>query len=288
MRPDMLLPNGPAGGPGAGPGNGQPRPGPVFLVGAGPGDPDLLTVKAVKAIARADVIFHDRLVSDAILALADPATALVPVGKAKGHHSVPQEEIHARMIDAARSGLTVVRLKGGDPFIFGRGGEELEAVEAAGIDVHVIPGISSALGCAASAAIPLTHRDHAQSVTFVTGHARAGGVPDLDWAGLASPRQTVVVFMGVGTAPAISARLIAAGRSADTPAAVIENGTRDNEVAARGTLGSLPDVIERAGITGPALLIIGEVASLARLSGPLAHPAAADARSIPAETGVPA
>ncbi|MEM0985834.1 MAG: uroporphyrinogen-III C-methyltransferase [Pseudomonadota bacterium] len=243
--------------------------GSVSLVGAGPGDPDLLTVKALKAIEAADVIFHDRLVSDEILAMAPAGTALVPVGKSKGNHSVPQTQIHTLMIEAASAGLNVVRLKGGDPFIFGRGGEERDAVQAAGIPATVIPGISSALGCAASTGIPLTHRDHAQSVTFVTGHAQSAAsagqseagerVPDLDWTALARTNQTVVVFMGIGTAATIADRLTAAGRSADTPVAVIENGTRANEVTVRGTLGNLADIIKAAGIKGPALLVIGEV-----------------------------
>ncbi len=236
--------------------------GAVHIVGAGPGDAELLTLKALRLIQEADIVFHDRLVSDEILDLIRRDAARVSVGKTKGHHSVPQDEIHDLLIRAARAGQRVVRLKGGDPFIFGRGGEELEALQAAGIDAHVVPGISSALGCAASAGLPLTHRDHAQALTFVTGHARAGGVPDLDWAALSRPGQTLVVFMGVGTAPAMSERLIAAGRAGATPVAVIENGTRENEIRVYGTLAELPGLITRAGITGPALLVIGEVAGL--------------------------
>ncbi len=234
----------------------------VHIVGAGPGDPELLTLKALRVLQEADVVYYDRLVSPEILGLIRRDAARVPVGKSKGDHSVPQTEIHVRLVASAREGLRVVRLKGGDPFIFGRGGEELEAVQAEGIAVHVVPGISSALGCAASAGIPLTHRDHAQTLTFVTGHAKAGGVPDLDWAALARPAQTVVVFMGVDTAPIIAERLIAAGRDAGTPIAVIENGTRANEVRVYGELAELPFLIAEEGITGPALLIIGEVAGL--------------------------
>ncbi len=234
----------------------------VHLVGAGPGDPELLTLKAFRLIQEADIVFHDRLVSDAVMDRVRRDAKRVAVGKTKGEHSVPQEDIHTLMIEAARAGQRVVRLKGGDPFIFGRGGEELEALQAAGIDVHVVPGISSALGCAASAGLPLTHRDHAQSLTLVTGHARAGGVADLDWQSLARPGQTVTVFMGVGTAAMIAERLIAAGRAASTPVAVIENGTRAEEVRAYGALADLPGLIARRGITGPALLIIGEVAGL--------------------------
>ena len=243
----------------------QPRAtGSVALVGAGPGDPDLLTVKAARLIAAAEVIFADRLVGKGILELANPAAQIVPVGKSKGEHSVPQDEIHARMIAAARDGKRVVRLKGGDPFIFGRGGEEVEALRAANIDVEVVPGISAALGVAANAQIPLTHRDMAQAVTFVTGHAKLGDEPDLDWQALARGNQTVVVYMGVGTAGTIAARLVAAGREAATPVAVIENGTREDEICAFGMLGELNEIIQRAGIQGPALLIIGEVAALAK------------------------
>jgi uroporphyrin-III C-methyltransferase len=236
----------------------------VVLVGAGPGDPDLLTVKAARLIGEAEVIFADRLVGAGVLALASPKAQLVYVGKSKGEHSVPQDEIHRRMIAAAQAGRFVVRLKGGDPFIFGRGGEEVEALRAAGVAVEVVPGISSALGCAAAAQIPLTHRDMAQAVTFVTGHAALGDAPDLDWNALARGNQTVVVFMGVGTAETIGGRLVAAGRDPNTPVAVIENGTRADEVRAFGRLGELADVVQRNGIAGPALLVIGEVVSLAQ------------------------
>lgn len=232
----------------------------VDIVGAGPGDPELLTLKAFRLIQNADIVFHDRLVSDEILDKIRRDAERVSVGKSKANHSVPQTEIQARMIAAARDGKRVVRLKGGDPFIFGRGGEELEAMIKAGIDVEVTPGISSALGCAAASGLPLTHRDHSQTLTFVTGHSKAGGVPNLDWEALAKPNQTVVVFMGVGTAGTISQHLIAAGRAGSTPAAIIENGTRKDEVRDFGTLAELQSMIERSGIEGPALLIIGEVA----------------------------
>ena len=234
----------------------------VHIVGAGPGDPELLTLKAFRLIQNADIVFHDRLVSDDILDLIRRDADRVPVGKSKGDHSVPQPQIHEMMIAAAKDGKRVVRLKGGDPFIFGRGGEELEAVQAAGIEAFVVPGISSALGCAAASGVPLTHRDHAQTLTFVTGHAKAGGVPNLDWTALARPAQTVVVFMGVGTSATISENLIAAGRSPETPVAVIENGTRKNEIRVFGQLQQLAELIEDTGIKGPALLVIGEVAGL--------------------------
>jgi len=236
----------------------------VALVGAGPGDPDLLTIRAARLIGQAEVVFVDRLVGKGVIELISAAAEVVYVGKSKGEHSVPQGEIHRRMIDAAKAGRRVVRLKGGDPFIFGRGGEELEALRAAAIEVEIVPGISSALGCAAAAQIPLTHRDMAQAVTFVTGHAALGQEPDLDWRALAQANQTVVVFMGVGTAGTIAARLVAAGRDPATPVAIIENGTRANEIAAFGALGDVADVIYSAGINGPALLIIGEVVALAQ------------------------
>ncbi len=242
--------------------SGAAAEGVVHIVGAGPGDPELLTLKAFRLIQEADVVFHDRLVSDEIMDLVRRDADRVSVGKSKGDHSVPQPQIHELMIAAASEGKSVVRLKGGDPFVFGRGGEELEALQAAGIKARVVPGISSALGCAASAGLPLTHRDHAQALTFVTGHARAGGVPDLDWASLAKPAQTVVVFMGVGTSASIAEKLIGAGRAPSTPVAVIENGTRSNEIRVFGSLAELPALIERAGIKGPALLVIGEVAGL--------------------------
>ena len=245
----------------------------VLLVGAGPGDPDLLTVRAARAISEADIIFTDRLVGEDVLKLADPTAEIVPVGKSKGEHSVPQAEIERRLVEAARAGRRVVRLKGGDPYVFGRGGEEVEALRAAGLRVEVIPGVSAAMGAAASVQIPLTHRDMAQAVTFVTGHAALGAEPDLDWTALARPNQTVVVYMGLGAAPSIAARLIAAGRAAETPVAVIENATRDSEKRAFGRLGELSRIIQGAGIEGPALLVIGEVAALAdRASTTRPHP----------------
>ncbi len=236
--------------------------GSVCLIGAGPGDVELLTLKAIKRLQLAQIVFYDRLVGEEVLELVPTNATLVPVGKSKGDHSVPQTKIHEKLIEAARQGLRVVRLKGGDPFIFGRGGEEIEALRTAGIASEVVPGISSALGCAAARQIPLTHRDHAQSVTFVTGHAKLGEVPDLDWTALARKNQTVVVYMGVGTAPVISNRIQEAGREASTPVAVIENGTRDNEKVVYGNLGELPNLLETNNIDGPALLVIGEVSAL--------------------------
>ncbi|MGE3250515.1 MAG: siroheme synthase CysG [Hyphomonadaceae bacterium] len=236
----------------------------VHLVGAGPGDPELLTLKALRVLQDADVVFHDKLVDPRVLDLIRRDAERHFVGKARGDHAVPQREIEARMIEEARKGRRVVRLKGGDPFVFGRGGEELQALKAAGVEAHVVPGITAALGCAAEAGVPLTHRDHAQAVTFVTGHAK-DGAPDLDWAALANAKQTVVVYMGVDTAAHTSTNLIAAGRAASTPVLVIENGTTPKMKRVRGSLGALSSLIEEAGILGPALLIIGEVAALADL-----------------------
>ncbi len=243
------------------------KEGVVHIIGAGPGDPDLLTLRAFRLIQSADVILHDRLVSDEILNLARRDAERVFVGKAKANHAVPQDEIEARMIAYARDGKTVARLKGGDPFVFGRGGEELDALRAAGVEAVVTPGITAATGCAAAARLPLTHRDDAQAVTFVTGHAKGDEDPDLDWSALASLKNTLVVYMGVGKASTIAARLIYHGRKSSTPAAIIENGTRYNQLIVKGTLGDLGVLVERAGVKGPALLVIGEVAARADGAG---------------------
>lgn len=236
----------------------------VHIVGAGPGDPDLLTLRALRLIQDADVILYDRLVGDAILKLARRDALFLYVGKAKADHAVPQAEIESRLIAFARAGKTVVRLKGGDPFIFGRGGEELEAVRAAGVPVFVTPGVTAAIGCAASAGLPLTHRDAAQALTFVTGHAKGDADPDLDWAALARLGHTLVVYMGVSKAAAIARNLILNGRAGSTPVAVIENGTRPDEKVIKGTLADLGRLVEAEGVAGPAILVIGEVAAKAR------------------------
>jgi uroporphyrin-III C-methyltransferase len=236
----------------------------VWLVGAGPGDPDLLTVKALNLLRAADVVVHDGLVSDAILDLIPGATRRINVVKRKSRHSYPQPEIERMLVAFALEGLTVVRLKGGDPFVFGRGGEELEACRAAGVDCHVVPGISSALAAAASAGAPLTHRGAAQAVVFVTGHAKAGETPDLDWASLARPNQTVVIYMGVSNAAAIAARLAEAGRSPSTPALIVENASRPDERRALVTLAELGEAAKS--FSGPALLMIGEAMALASSS----------------------
>jgi uroporphyrin-III C-methyltransferase/precorrin-2 dehydrogenase/sirohydrochlorin ferrochelatase len=235
----------------------------VHIVGAGPGDPDLLTLKALRLLQDADVIVYDRLVEKEILALARRDALRLYVGKAKANHAVPQHEIEARLISFAREGKRVVRLKGGDPFVFGRGGEELDAVRAAGVPVFVTPGITAATGCAAAAAMPLTHRDLAQAVTFVTGHAKDDGEPDVDWEALARLGHTLVVYMGVGRAAAIGARLIAAGRAGATPIAIIEKGTTPEQKVIKAELRHLGDAVRIGGVVGPALLVIGEVAARA-------------------------
>lgn len=234
----------------------------VHIVGAGPGDPELLTLKALRALQDADVIIHDRLVSPEVLDRARRDAKRIYVGKARAAHSVPQDQIIQLMIAEARAGHRVVRLKGGDPFIFGRGGEELEAVRAAGIEAVVVPGITAALACAASTGLPLTHRDHAQAVTFVTGRPKPGGQA-ADWARLAAPNHTLAVYMGVGQAEEIASNLLAAGRDGATPVAVIENGSRPDQRVFKGRLDDLGALVARMDLSGPALLFIGETAALA-------------------------
>ena len=243
----------------------RPEPGVVSLVGAGPGDPELLTVKALRALQAADVVIHDRLAPAAILDCARPEARRIYVGKQRGEHSVPQEKIAALMVAEARAGHHVVRLKGGDPFVFGRGGEELEAVRAAGIDVIVVPGITAALGCAASAGIPLTHRGQSQAVSFVTAETRPGG-PAPDWSSLAAPNHTLAVYMGVSGAQDVQDRLISGGRDPQTPVAVIENGSRPDQRTLTGRLKDLADLVRREAVSSPALLVVGEVAAWAEVS----------------------
>ncbi|MGQ2990851.1 MAG: siroheme synthase CysG [Brevundimonas sp.] len=237
-----------------------PEQGVVHIVGAGPGDPELLTLKALRVLQDADVIIHDKLVPEAILDRARRDAHRLYVGKSRSNHSVPQDQIETLMVEEARKGQRVVRLKGGDPFVFGRGGEELEAMRRAGVPVFVVPGITAALGCAASAGIPLTHRDHAQSVTFVTAQEKPGGVAP-DWSRLAGPNQTLAIYMGAGRAAETAARLIEAGRDPQTPVAIVENGSRPDERVINGALADLGDLVARAHLTGPALLFVGECAA---------------------------
>jgi len=241
-------------------GGASARVGQVWLVGAGPGDPELLTVKALRCLQSADVVVHDRLTPQAILDLASPSARMIDVGKRKSRHTLPQEGINALLVGLAREGLKVVRLKGGDPFVFGRGGEELAELAAAGIETQVVPGVTAAFAAAAGAGAPLTHRGLAQAVTFVTGHAAKGAEPDLDWAALGAGNQTLVVYMGVTTAGVISAKLIAAGRPGSTPALIVEQASLAGERRVLTTLSGLGDAV--AGMEGPAVLIIGEVAAL--------------------------
>jgi uroporphyrin-III C-methyltransferase len=235
----------------------------VTLVGAGPGDPELLTIKALKALQAAEVIVHDGLVSAEILDLASASARRIDVAKRKSRHTLPQDDINQLLVALAREGLNVVRLKGGDPFLFGRGGEELAVCRQAGIDCKVIPGVTAALAASAGAGAPLTHRGAAQAVTFVTGHA-AHGEPDLDWAALARPNQTVVVYMGVSTAGLIAERLTAAGRAGSTPALVVENASRADERRILTTLSAL--AVAAAGLKGPALLMVGEAMAMAEIA----------------------
>ena len=238
------------------------RAGVVWLVGAGPGDPELLTVKALRLLQSADVVVHDRLVPAAILDLIAPPARLIDVGKRKSRHTLPQDDVNLLLVALAREGLTVVRLKGGDPFMFGRGGEELAVLREAGVEAHVVPGITAALAVGA----PLTHRGLAQAVTFVTGHAAADAEPNLDWASLAKANQTVVIYMGLSTAPRIAARLMAAGRAGSTPVLVVENASLPNERRVLSTLAVLGEAVKD--LAGPALLVIGEIAALSDLLHP--------------------
>ncbi len=259
------------------------RRGVVHLVGAGPGDPELLTLKALRLLQEADVIVHDRLTPPPILAMATSRARLIDVGKRKSRHTLPQDDINALLIALAREGLNVVRLKGGDPFVFGRGGEELLALRAAGIEAHVVPGVTSGLAAAAGAGAPLTHRGLAQAVTFVTGHAAMTaqgkpGEPDLDWLLLSRPNHTVVVYMGLTTAASLAGRMIAAGRAASTPALIVENASRADERRVLTRLGELRTAT--VGLEGPALLIIGEVAALADVNPLIASAAAESERRL--------
>src|SRR5882672_4154340 len=230
---------------------------PVYLVGAGPGDPELITCKGRSILARADVILHDHLANDALLDLAPPGAERLYVGKKKSAHAYTQEEIGSMLIERARRGLTVVRLKGGDPFIFGRGGEEAEALADAGIPFEVVPGVTTPLGIAAYTGVPLTHRDHTSVVTFVTGHA----VSEIDWDKIGAA-ETLVIFMGLTTFGAIAREIMARGRSPETPAMAVRWATRPDQRTLVGTLATLPGLIEQRGLKPPATIIVGEVVRL--------------------------
>ena len=237
--------------------------GAVRLVGAGPGDPDLLTVRARRLVETAEAVVFDRLVAEEILALVPEGALRLDVGKAPGRHRMTQPEINGLLLDLARSGLEVVRLKGGDPFTFGRGGEEAEHLRRHGVAVEVVPGVTSAAGCAAAIGVPLTHRGLAHGVRYVTGHCQGDAALDLDWAGLADPDTTLVVYMGFSQIGEIAARLAAAGLPAATPVAAVQSGTTPRQRHAVATLGTVQAAAGALGGGGPVLFIIGRVVALA-------------------------
>ncbi len=235
----------------------------VYLVGAGPGDPELLTLKAYRLLQSADVVVYDRLVAKPILDLIPQATKRVFAGKAANKHYMTQDEINFALVDLTKTHKTVVRLKGGDPFIFGRGGEEAEHLVENNVSFQIIPGITASVGCAAYAGIPLTHRDVAQSVRFITGHSQEGRDLDLDWQSLADPKTTLVVYMGTTNAAIISSMLRGAGMDASIPVAILNKGTRPDQKAIITSLQDMPTVINTEGISGTTMIIIGHVVSLA-------------------------
>jgi len=240
----------------------SPPMGEVYLVGSGPGDPDLLTFRALRLMQQADVVLHDRLVHDDILDLVRRDAERIFVGKARGDHAMPQEEISQTLANLAKQGKRVLRLKGGDPFTFGRGGEEIELLAAEGVPFQIVPGITAASGCAAYAGIPLTHRDHAQACVFVTGHTKDDKL-DLNWIMLSQPNQTVVVYMGLNSVAEFTRSMAEHGVPTDTPAAAIDNGTRINQRVVTGTIANLATRIEEAELPGPALIVVGSVVELA-------------------------
>lgn len=240
---------------------GSPSQGCVYLVGAGPGDPELLTLKAVRLLERADVIVYDNLVSSGVLDFASPDAQRIFAGKRRNEHTMRQEQINLLLVQLAREGKRVVRLKGGDPFVFGRGGEEMQELAAHGVNFEVIPGVTAACGVASYAGIPLTHRDHAQSCLFVTGHLKDGSA-NLDWEALVRPNQTVVIYMGLNALPDICRQLMAHGAPATRPIAAVQHGTLSTQQVITGTLSDLAAKVAGSGFTSPSLLIVGDVVNL--------------------------
>lgn len=238
------------------------RIGTVYLVGAGPGDPDLLTLRAARLLSAAELVVHDGLVDPAIMAMIPKGARLVSVAKQRARHTMQQDDINALLVREALAGHDVIRLKGGDPFVFGRGGEEAEACYAAGVPVQVVPGVSAAMGAAAAAQIPLTHRENASIVSFVAGQCK--GLSDQNWAGLAGVGRTLVIYMGVATSDAIAEKLMADGLAPDMPVAIIENAARPTMRVLRGALAGLGALVEAERVNSPALIVIGEVTARER------------------------
>jgi uroporphyrin-III C-methyltransferase len=243
------------------PKHGAARPGCVYLIGAGPGDPDLLTLRAARLLAEADTVVYDHLVAPAILAMAPLHAERIYCGKQRGNHALPQEELNMLLVRLAKAGKRVMRLKGGDPYIFGRGGEEVEILAQHAVPFEVIPGVTAATGVSAYAGIPLTHRDYAQSCVFVTGHLQDGSM-NLDWPGLARTRQTIVVYMGLPGLEILCRELIAHGLPSAWPAAIVQQGTTTNQRTVTGTLATLPSQAQAAKLRAPTLIIVGEVVKL--------------------------
>lgn len=241
--------------------NPNTSPGEVFLIGAGPGDPELLTLKAWRILQSAQIVLYDRLVSKDILNLIPESAELQHVGKQRSNHSLPQEQINQRLVDLAQKGLRVVRLKGGDPFIFGRGGEEIETLASAGVRFQVIPGVTAASGCAAYAGIPLTHRDYAQSVRFVTGHLK-NDTCDLPWRDFVQNNQTLVFYMGLVGLPIIVRELMGHGMLETMPVALVSRGTTPDQQVVTGTLNTIVELVQSSNVAAPTLIIIGEVVKL--------------------------
>lgn len=254
------------------------KSGEVALVGSGPGDAELLTIRALRFIEQAEVAIYDRLVSDEIMALLPESCERFYVGKEQAKHCVPQGKINELLVEYAKKGLKVLRLKGGDPFIFGRGGEEAEHLLENGVSCHVCPGITAASGCTTYSGIPLTHRGVAQGCTFITGHMQNDGQLDLPWQSLSCSTQTVVFYMGINTLPSITEQLIKHGRAPHTPAALIRKGTQPDQQIFRGDIASLPELVEKHNITPPTLIVIGDVVNQLT-DTTLAQPGFLDAQS---------